>query len=235
MKNIVTIIVFVVCILSVKAQTVDTSIIKDPRERNYFIYGERNLNFLKMDKIGDYNISFFIIGEVELDSLIFVHYQYNVFEKIKRGLFPKTLATPVIGYMITFEKNIPLIASTPPERLHELLKQKDVFLLETKPWIIKYSVASQCSDTLRQRLYEMIPSGIALSWNSNIPCEQKEYFLLKDEKKRSIYYKKVIGTNKFLLLLMNRTWEESSRYIYSDPPEELDTTNTYIKYLIPLY
>ena len=82
MKNIVTIIIFVVCILSVKAQTVDTSIIKDPRERNYFIYGERNLNFLKMDKIGDYNISFFIIGEVELDSLIFVHYQYNVFEKI---------------------------------------------------------------------------------------------------------------------------------------------------------
>ena len=234
MKNIVTIIIFVVAFLSLKAQTVDTSIIKDPLERKFFIYGERNLNFLKMDKIGDCNISFCILGEVELDSLIFVHYQYNVYERIKKGWFYVTHATPVTGNFITFERNIPLVASTQPEQLHKLLQQNDVFLLETKPWIIKYSVASQCSDTLKKQLYEMVPSGIDLSWDSNLPYEQKDYYLLKDEK-CYISYSKIIGTNKFLLLLINRTWEENSRFIYYDPPKEKDKTNTYVKYLIPLH
>lgn len=234
MKNIVTIIIFVVCILSVKAQTVDTSIIKDPRERNYFIYGERNLNFLKMDKIGDYNISFFIIGEVELDSLINVSYEYTISEKVKGKLFYKRFRFPIMGYLITFEKNIPLIASTPPEKLHELLKRKDFFLFERLPRIIKYSVASQCSDTLRQRLNKMIPSGISSSYGNIL--YSKEDNILKDEKNKCyIGYRKVIGTNKFLLLLMNRTWEENANPYLYDPPTEYDTTNTYIKYLIPLY
>lgn len=34
---------------------------------------------------------------------------------------------------------------------------------------------------------------------------------------------------------MNRTWEESTNIFMYDPPHELDTLNTYVKYLIPLY
>ncbi len=233
MKNILNVIIFVFCIISVKSQSVDTSIIKDTCERNFFVYGEKKLNFLNIDKIGNCNISFFIIGEVALDSLIRVYYQYNFYEKIKKGCFYKKHATPVMGEFVTYERNIPLIESTPLEKLHELLKRKDVFLLETKPWIIKYSVASQCSDTLRQQLYEMVPSGISLDWNPNLQYEQKKYILPKNEGECYIY--KIIGINKFLLLLMNRTWEETSRWIYYDPPREHDTTNMYVKYLIPLF
>lgn len=63
MKNIVTAIIFVVASLSLKAQTEDTSIIKDTLERNYYTRFN-NFNFLKMDKIGDYNISFLLLEKL---------------------------------------------------------------------------------------------------------------------------------------------------------------------------
>ncbi|MBR4453528.1 MAG: hypothetical protein IKS33_04630 [Bacteroidales bacterium] len=226
MKNIVTVIIFVVALLSLKAQTEDTSIIKDTLERNYYTRFN-NFNFLKMDKIGDCNISFCVLGEVELDSLIIVNYEYKVVDP-----FYKHRST-MTGYFITYERNIPLIASMLPENLHTLIQRKDVFLLEMSPYVIKYSVAPQCSDTMRQYLEQMIPSSITFSYKFD--CYGEKQYLLKNEKKESYITYRKYTVNKFLLLLMNRTWEESTNIYMYDPPHELDTTNTYVKYLIPLY
>ncbi len=236
MKNILNLFIFISCIMPLKAQTVDTSIIKDPFERNYLSH-ETNLNFLKMDKIGDYNISFFIIGEVELDSLIFVHYQYNVYERIKKGWFYETHATPVIGNFITFERNIPLIASTPPEELHKLFQRNDVFKWELEIYLIKYSIIPQChDDTLKIKLTKITESQRFLEQIKIKNRTNKFVYLYNDKGKGSeVCYEKIIGNNNYVLLLMNRTWEESADIWHHDPPKERDTTNMYVKYLIPLH
>ena len=225
MKNIVTIIIFVVALLPLRAQTIDTSIIKDTLERKYYSRFN-NFNFLKMDKVGNCNISFCILGEVELDSLIIVNYEYKVIEPFNRYKFPMT------GYFITYERNIPLVASMLPENLHTLILRKDVFLLELSPYVIKYSVAPRCSDTLRQYLEQMIPSSINFYYKFD--CYGEKQYLLKNEKKENYITYRKYTVNKFLLLLMNRTWEESTNIFMYDPPHELDTLNTYVKYLIPL-
>ena len=61
-----------------------------------------------------------------------------------------------------------------------------------------------------------------------------KHYLLKNEKKESYITYRKYTVNKFLLLLMNRTWEESTNIFMYDPPHELGTLNTYVKYLIPL-
>ena len=236
MKNIVTIIIFVVAFLSLKAQTVDTSIIKDTLERNYYTRFN-NFNFLKMDKIRDCNISFCVLGEVELDSLIIVNYQYNVHERIKKGWFYVTHATPVTGNFITFERNIPLIASTPPEELHKLFQRHDVFKWELEVYLIKYSIIPQCyDDTLKIKLTKITESQRFLE-QIKIKNRTNNFVYLYNDKGNcsEVCYEKIIGNNKYVLLLMNRTWEESADIWHHDPPKERDTTNMYVKYLIPLY
>lgn len=186
----------------------------------------------KSDSIGNYDINCVVIGEVELDNLIYVSYSTKIKNKvITKNIFNKLQAffcpyyvTYSNGY-VTNKNNLSLIKAN-KKNISNLIYKKDFFAFVDDEMVIKYFIYPQCNDYLRKKLDKTFEYPV-----STIKYDTTRYEI---DKKQGIYYRQIIFPTKFLLVLMNRTWAESRNVTTSDPPKLSDTSNTYVKFLIPL-
>lgn len=218
--------------ISAMAQNQD-SIFNATDERMFLSDMSMRKSYYDIDSLGNNNISFFVVGTVELDSLIYVGYEYKMdegyyhFRKIKQS---------VINGFITYEKNLPILKACTPEKLNQLYSRTDVFDKVSDVHLIKYLIAPHSPDSIRIML-EQVVRGYSPYDFIKISFENNEMEELQNNSRKGnrVYYQKIKGKNTYLLLIMNRTWVQSKEVWMIDPPREPDTTNRYIKCLIPLY
>lgn len=181
-------------------------------------YIDRDLDILldrwDSDTLGGYDLNVIVLGIVEIDSLIRVW---------------KTPDSWGYGYrpVYTTLKNLPLIVEY-KNHLESLIYRNDFFDMECQWSIIRYFIYPQCSEDVKKRL-DSVHQHVR-SFEFLCPTCDTTINLCEDIK-----YEKLIGKNEYLLVVMNRTWEETRIIWEHDPIIRPDESNTYVKFLIPLY
>jgi hypothetical protein len=183
------------------------------------------------DSIGIYDMNIFIIGEIELDSLVDVCYKQKQRDRRRTGEFVEPpIWVSYTNRYITKKDNIPFVIEN-KDNLNNLIYNNYFFDVETDYNIVRYFIYLQCNEYQKKRLDETFEKGES---SNMIGLDYLDYTRHEIDNEREIYYYNIRGKNKYLLVLMNRTWRRNRIYKISDPPTEPDTSNTYIKYLIPL-
>lgn len=178
------------------------------------------------DTIGSYSLNVIVIGVVELDSLMHICY-------VKSESSHKNTPTDrSFGELVTFKYNIPLVKKS-HNQLNELIYRSDFFDYETDYNIIRYFIYPQCNEFEKSCLEQTFERGT--SDKLFFHYGQNDWQDVYQQKYIKISYKDIPDKNRYLLVLMNRTWRRSCIFEQTSPPIESDTSNTYIKYLIPLF
>lgn len=173
-------------------------------------------NMLKSsDSIGKYDINVFVVGVVKIDSLINVSYKTRIRKKLDKWEYS--------SYFITSKNNINFI------KIHEndidnLIYQKEYFELEVDVNVVKYFIYPQCDRYEKLQLDKL--------FEDNKDCRLNILYGDKINIKDRVSYREIKGNNKFLLVIMNRTWRQNR--FFKDDNTKTDNTNTYVKYLVPL-
>jgi len=190
------------------------------------------------DSIGLYDLNVFVVGEVELDSLVHVFYtqKYRLKSKYDSNYYYRIT---YINNYITKKSNIPLIKNH-KGNLNTLIYNNDFFDFEEMYPVVLYFIYPQCNEYQKERLDSTFLKGgrnhrmMSANYEIGKNGYSVEHKINKIDKSRKMYYVNIQGKNRYLLVIMNRTWRQGRIVIQSEPQIESDTTNTYIKFLIPL-
>ena len=211
-KPYIVFIIFLLCIKTLYSQN------------KVFQYIDEMMNKTS-DSIGQYDLNVFVIGEVELDSLVHVSYEQKYRYESEYWL------TYTNDY-ITKKSNIPYIKNY-KENLSTLIYNNDFFEVENNYNVVLHFIYPQCNEYEKERLDSTFAKGESCRMmGANY---ERENGIAVDhiiDKSREMYYVDIQGKNQYLLVIMNRTWRQNIIHVSSS--RESDTTNTYIKFLIPL-
>lgn len=167
------------------------------------------------DSIGKYDINTFVVGVVEIDSLVQLSYEFTIKKGFSRFKY--------YSYFITNKRNIDL-QQLNTSNIDNLIYQKDYFDLEVDVNVIKIFIYPKCNDSEKLLLDKAFKNSkdcrLKINLQDNVKIDDK------------LSYKEITYPKKFLLVIMNRTWRQNLYFVENSTKD--DNSNTYIKYLIPL-